>query len=159
MAKVPTIDDIPISVDDYPSKYPYAENVVEKDPPSYACEYPLSNNTYNVGQNTIQSQPQPQFVPTGNVVVTTAHVPKVVNPVLNDINNYQCWSILNILCCCICLGAVACYYSSKTDSALLRGDIQGALNASRNARTFNIIATVIGVIIITLNIINQVMKY
>jgi len=66
---------------------------------------------------------------------------------LNSIENYQVWSILNILCCCWILGCVACYFSLETNNHKVRGDVQGALNASRNARTINIISTVLGIIL------------
>lgn len=76
--------------------------------------------------------------------------PIMIDVNINNIESYMGWSILNIFCCCLCFGLLACFYSSETNDAKIRGDILGALNASRKARTINIIATILG-IIITIN--------
>jgi hypothetical protein len=116
----------------------------EESPPSYIGLNPLLNKPNN------PIQPQAEW----KVNHPDTHcVLRVTDPELNNIQNYQGWSILNILCCCWCLGCVACYYSCKTDSFISKGNIQSALSASRNARTINIIATVLGIIIILINII------
>jgi hypothetical protein len=159
MSDYPTISPAPPSaVNDFPPPYsapasvvndvpsgPITENVIHKSPPSYGFLNPLAlNNTNNVGPSTIQ--PQPQFggmesTPNMYGVTTMVHLE------LDQVDSYQVWSILNILFCCLCLGAIACFYSCETNDAKLRGDIQGALNASRNARTINIICTVLGLIL------------
>jgi hypothetical protein len=78
---------------------------------------------------------------------------------LNKIDNYQCWSIFNILFCCWFLGCFACYFSCETDKSKEQGDIQQALNASRNARTMNIIATILGIILNALIILYRIGLY
>jgi hypothetical protein len=70
----------------------------------------------------------------------------------DQIKSYTYWSILNIFCCCLCLGCLACYYSNQTKDLKRMDDIQGAFNASKKARIINIIATIIGIIFIFINI-------
>jgi len=138
------------------SKDETTENIVHKEPPRYGFLNPLAlNQTNNIGPRQIPYQPQPQWTPMGNVRnPSNIYVsPLSMNPSLTEIDTYKVWSILNILCCCLCLGFVACYYSSETEEAKQRGDIQRALNASKNAQIFNIIATIVGIILITIIIL------
>jgi len=154
---------------DYPPVYPQStsaindfsndppkENVVREPPPSYAFLNPsVLDNANNVDSKPTQYQPQPQWSPPGTVgsLQNMYRGQMMVNPEINNIENYMAWSILNILFCCLCLGFVGCYYSSETNDSKVRGDIQGALNASRNARTINIITTCLGLFINTIYVL------
>jgi hypothetical protein len=143
------------------SSGPPQDNVVHAPPPSYGFLNPsVLNNANNIDQKPTQYQPQPQWSPTGTFGNTQNMygVPTIVNvnPDLNNVENYIVWSVLNILCCCLCLGFVGCYYSLETNNAKVRGDIQGALTASRNARTINIITTCLGLIINTIYILYSI---
>uniref|UniRef100_A0AAY4AH23 Interferon-induced transmembrane protein n=1 Tax=Denticeps clupeoides TaxID=299321 RepID=A0AAY4AH23_9TELE len=62
--------------------------------------------------------------------------------------NYLGWSIFNTLCCCLPLGIAAIIFSVKAKDANLVGDTARAADASKTARTLNIVACVIGVIIL-----------
>jgi hypothetical protein len=97
----------------------------------YPTTYPPSSNPYD--GKPVQSQPpwgQPANMGApGNAFVVSAGF----NQELNTIENYQVWSILNIIFCCWILGCVACYFSCETDNHKTRGDLEGALNASRTA--------------------------
>lgn len=62
------------------------------------------------------------------------------------INNYMALSILTTIFCCIPFGIVAIVYSSKASKLLGFGDIQGAIEASKKAKMWGIIALVCGVI-------------
>jgi hypothetical protein len=64
------------------------------------------------------------------------------------ISEYMGWSIFNILFCCVILGGFACMKSRETRDRKRFGDLQGALKASKSAKTLNIWATVIGIVII-----------
>ncbi len=121
-------------------------------PPSYTS---IINNSNNIHPKS--DQYQFQFGTTRNVIHTQnmSNVSTSFNQELNNIENYKVWSIINIIFCCLCLGCVACFYSVETDDAKLRGDIQGALNASRNARTINIVATILGIIILIIYVLIQ----
>jgi hypothetical protein len=124
------------------------ENVVSEEPPSYESIYPESINYPNTSSAIHQSQSELRY----NINSTSVFIdPQLtITQSTNKIKSYLIWSIFNICCCwcCVCLGCVACYYSSKTNDLKIGGDIQGALNASKKARIINIIATVIGIIII-----------
>jgi hypothetical protein len=120
--------------------------VKNEEPPNYTVVNPLFNNRDNTTSNTTQPQSQLRINDNTNITPGTYGVLKVINPELNNINNYTGWSVFNILCCSCILGCVACYFSSETDSLILKGDIQGALNASRTARIINRIATILGTI-------------
>jgi hypothetical protein len=143
------------TVNDFSSDPPQ-ENVVHAPPPSYGFLNPsVLDNTNDVGQKPTQYQPQPQWSSPGTVgsPQTMYSIPTMVNPEINNVENYMVWSVLNILFCCLCLGFVSCYYSMETNNSKVRGDIQGALNASRTARTLNIITTCLGLIINTMYVL------
>jgi hypothetical protein len=111
----------------------------EESPPSYT------------DLNPIQFQPEWRINhPDTHYVLT------VIDPELNNIQNHKFWSILNILCCCFCLGLIACHYSYETDLFILKGNIQGALSASRTARKINIIATILGTTVFFICIIYMI---
>jgi hypothetical protein len=138
------------------SKSEPTENIVHQEPPRYGFLNPLAlNQTNNFGPIPNPYPPQPQWAPMGNFRNPSNMYasPLAMNPSLTQIDSYKVWSILNIFFCCLCLGFVACYYSSGTEEAIQRGDIQRALNASKNARTFNIITTIVGIILITFYIL------
>ena len=119
------------------SEYP----TVTVSPPPYG--FHVNPNTSNDAYGKpAGSSNQPQWGGAVPYVTTT-----VVNTNVEQIETYMVWSVLNILFCCLCLGFVACYYSSETNNQKMRGNFQGALAASRNARTMNIIATVLGAIL------------
>ncbi|XP_078511556.1 interferon-induced transmembrane protein 3-like [Lissotriton helveticus] len=58
--------------------------------------------------------------------------------------DYLCFSIFNLLCCCLPLGIVALIYSLKTQDCNARGDLVGARHNSETARTMNRIAFALG---------------
>jgi hypothetical protein len=104
----------------------------EESPAVYTVVYPLLNHPIQYRINDLDGY----------------YVLRGIDPRLNNIRNYRIWSILNILFCCFCVGFVACHYSYETDSYILKGNVQGALKASRNARITNVIATLLGIIIV-----------
>ncbi|CAF0948618.1 unnamed protein product [Adineta steineri] len=61
------------------------------------------------------------------------------------ISNYTMWSIINIFCCCLCLGCIAFHYSSKTKDLKRAGLVLDALQASKNARDINKFAIIMGI--------------
>lgn len=70
------------------------------------------------------------------------------NPNLNpqNIPNYLWQSIVVTVLCCLPLGIPAIVYASKVNNALMQGDTQGALVASKNAKTWCIVALVAGLV-------------
>jgi hypothetical protein len=125
MADIPMSSSVQISVTGDFSTNPYLENVVQKEPTNNVFVNPLSNNPNNVDPSTVQCQPQSQWGAMGNLGSTPNmyDVQTMVNPEINNIENYMVWSVLNIFCCCLCLGLIACYYSSETKNLKVRGDI------------------------------------
>ena len=120
------------------------EVVIQQEPPPY--ETLNLNNT-----NLIPTQHEPSQKQSENrACLTTTNVD------LDDIDNYQGWSIFNICCCWCVIGCVACYFTRQTDKFIKRGDRQGALNASRYARNFNRIATIFGIIGLIIYIIKMI---
>ena len=59
-------------------------------------------------------------------------------------NNYLLWAILSTLLCCLPLGIVSIVFATKVDSLAARGDLGGALEASRKAKNFAIAAACVG---------------
>lgn len=69
-----------------------------------------------------------------------------------DIANHLAWTIVaTVLAVCFCcplglLGIVGIVYSTQVNNKLAAGDIDGAQQASRNAKTWAIVATVLAVL-------------
>lgn len=61
-------------------------------------------------------------------------------------DNYLIWSILTTVLCCLPFGVVAIVYSAKVDSLWNTGDRAGAYDAAKNAKLFNIISAVGGIV-------------
>ncbi|MEM9826252.1 MAG: CD225/dispanin family protein [Planctomycetota bacterium] len=60
--------------------------------------------------------------------------------------NYLVQSILVTLCCCLFFGIVAIVYAAQVDSKWSAGDYQGAMTSSKNAKTWCILALVLGLL-------------
>ena len=79
-------------------------------------------------------------------------------PVHEPIPNYLAWSIIStVLATCLCcplglVGIVAIVFASKVNSALDRGDIDGARRASATAKTWCWVATALAIIGLLINI-------
>ena len=58
------------------------------------------------------------------------------------IPNNLVWAILSTLFCCLPLGVVSIIYAAKVDGLAAAGDIQGAQQASDNAKKWAIISAV-----------------
>ncbi|KAJ8276617.1 hypothetical protein COCON_G00083690 [Conger conger] len=64
--------------------------------------------------------------------------------------SFLAWSIFNTVCCCLPLGVVAIVFSSRVNNAVARGDLTAAESDSRTAKIVNIVALVLGVIILSI---------
>ncbi|KAJ8347552.1 hypothetical protein SKAU_G00261410 [Synaphobranchus kaupii] len=63
-------------------------------------------------------------------------------------SSYLAWSIVNTLCCCLPIGVAAIVFSTRVNNAIATGDLTTAESASRTAKILNIVALVLGLIII-----------
>ena len=78
--------------------------------------------------------------------------PQNTAPVHEPIPNHLAWSIIaTVLATCLCcplglVGIVAIVFSSKVNSLLDRGDIEGARRASANAKTWCWVTTALAII-------------
>jgi hypothetical protein len=72
-----------------------------------------------------------------------------------NIPNYLVLAIVSIFCCWP-LAIVAIINATKVNKLAAAGDIPGAMAASKNAKTWSIIAIVLGLIGIVINIIVQI---
>ncbi|KAG8569944.1 hypothetical protein GDO81_014603 [Engystomops pustulosus] len=89
----------------------------------------------------------PDYVPPPPppVVVTTQPTAFVVPPPVY--RDYLAWSIVNLLLCCLPLGAVALHYSIKTRKAINHLDEDTIFHYSSSALKWNRIATLLGVLL------------
>jgi predicted secreted protein len=67
--------------------------------------------------------------------------------------NHLAWAILSTLFCCLPFGVVAIVNAASVNSRHLMGDVHGAREASASARTWCLVSTWIGVIVIGLYIV------
>ncbi|MCD9088342.1 CD225/dispanin family protein [Stenotrophomonas sp. SY1] len=81
-----------------------------------------------------------------------------LNPT-SSIPNHLAWSIIaTVLATCLCcplglVGIVAIVFSSKVNSLLAQGDIDGARRASNNAKTWCWVATALAILGLIINIV------
>jgi hypothetical protein len=61
--------------------------------------------------------------------------------------NYLVWAILTTLLCSLPFGIVSIIFAAQVDGKWQRGDHAGALQSSRRAKTFAIVAAVLGVVV------------
>jgi hypothetical protein len=144
---VQTLSASPLFVSDLSKDQPM-ENVVHTPPPPNESQL---NNT-NISA-AVQHQPQSRN--NGNSARSFVDKTKTQSLSGDQIETYQGWSILNTLCCCLCLGLAALHFSYNAKSLKQQGDIQGASNASKNALRINIVATIIGIFLIIITIMHH----
>lgn len=65
-----------------------------------------------------------------------------------NIPNYLVQSILVTLFCCLPAGIVAIVYAAQVNSKQQAGDITGAMQASKNARTWSFVSLGAGLVVI-----------
>jgi hypothetical protein len=67
-------------------------------------------------------------------------------PLPPKVPNYLIHAIVVTLCCCLPLGIVALVFSSQVNNKLAAGDVAGAEESSRKAKTWVIVAFVCGIV-------------
>lgn len=67
--------------------------------------------------------------------------------------NYLVPAILVTLFCCLPGGIVSIIFATQVNSKYAAGDVQGAMNASKNAKMWTMISAGIGLVIIVIYII------
>jgi hypothetical protein len=72
-------------------------------------------------------------------------------------SNYLIPAILVTLFCCLPGGIVAIINATQVNSKYAAGDMQGALNASKNAKTWTMISAGIGAVIFVIVIIANIL--
>ncbi|XP_047454744.1 proline-rich transmembrane protein 1-like [Mugil cephalus] len=102
--------------------------------PQYGGQY--GQQPYVAGQ---QYPAQPVTV----AVQPTMYVTQA--PLVNPVNDYLCYSIFTMICCCMPLGIAALIYSVSAREANLMGNRAVAERSSRTARTLNHVALGIGI--------------
>lgn len=60
--------------------------------------------------------------------------------------NYLVFSILTTILCCLPLGIAAIFKSAQVDKKIALGEYEAAIQTSKQARTLNILAAVLGVV-------------
>ncbi len=67
-------------------------------------------------------------------------------PPADEIPNYLVHAIVVTLCCCLPLGIVGIIYASQVNTKLAVGDVAGARRASKLARTWTLVALILGIV-------------
>ena len=74
-----------------------------------------------------------------------------------NIPNYLVPAILVTLFCCLPAGVVSIIYASQVNGKVAAGDIEGAMAASKNAKTWMFVALGLGGLVIVFYIIMMVL--
>jgi Interferon-induced transmembrane protein/zinc-ribbon domain len=64
-----------------------------------------------------------------------------------NVPNYLIWAILSTLFCCLPAGIVAIVYASQVDGKLRSGDYEGAVQSSKNAKTWTMVSAGLGLVV------------
>ncbi|XP_054638327.1 proline-rich transmembrane protein 1-like [Dunckerocampus dactyliophorus] len=123
------------------SAYPHSQDTPY--PPPYGGAV-YGHQQYTPGH---QYPPQPATVTVQPTVFVTQ------GPLANPVNDYLCYSIFNMLCCCLPLGIAALIYSINAREANHSGDQLAAERNSRTARTLNHVGLGLGIGAIILMIV------
>ncbi|XP_041798776.1 synapse differentiation-inducing gene protein 1-like [Chelmon rostratus] len=121
--------------------------------------YPQQQQGYGAppqyGGAAYGQQPYPggQQYPAQNAVAVQPTVYVTRGPLANPVNDYMCYSVFTMLCCCLPLGIAALIYSISAREANHMGDQMGAERSSRTARTLNHVALGIGIGVFILSIV------
>jgi hypothetical protein len=67
-------------------------------------------------------------------------------PPAAEIPNYLVHAIVVTLCCCLPLGVVGLIYASQVNTKLAMGDVAGAQRASKRAKTWTLVAFILGIV-------------
>jgi hypothetical protein len=70
--------------------------------------------------------------------------------------NYLVWAILSTLFCCLPAGIVAIVFAAQVNGKWAAGDVQGAMNSSRQAKLWAIVSASVGVVVAIVVIILDV---
>lgn len=100
-----------------------------------------------------QLYPQSIQQHSSNVTVVTAQPAAgvMVRTLDTKPESYLGLSIFSFLCCCWLFGLIALVYSCQVDSAWTVGDVNGAVSASRNAKSWNFASIITGIVVLVLN--------
>ncbi|CAF3883318.1 unnamed protein product [Adineta steineri] len=126
-----------LTIDDL-SKDGNSAKVIYSKPPDYTVQ-PTKPMNYS---NTHTQLHQPQSTYNIDSMSPSIYLNQNIFQYTEKISNYTIWSIVNIFCCCLCLGCIALHYSNKTKDLKTSGFVQDALQASKNARDINKFATI-----------------
>jgi hypothetical protein len=110
----------------------------------------------NCGRPLAGGAPPPPPPPTAQATYTPpppSAPPRFETPhaaPVQQIPNYLWQSIVVTLCCCLPLGIVAIIFAAQVNDKLRRGDIGGAMEASKKAKMFCLIAFGLGLVVIAI---------
>ncbi|XP_020489703.1 proline rich transmembrane protein 1B [Labrus bergylta] len=89
--------------------------------------------------------------PASIIVQPTQYVTPI--PLQHPVNDYLCYSVFTMICCCLPLGVAALIYSISAREANIVGDRITAERSSRTSRTLNHVALGIGIGVFILSIV------
>ncbi|KAG9465987.1 hypothetical protein GDO78_017386 [Eleutherodactylus coqui] len=119
----------------------------QQPPPNYAEVATVPAYPPQYYPNQVAPGPQPVVYQPVQYAVPVVTVPPVMGAGLGPTyDDYMCWSIVSLLCCCLPIGVAALIFSCKTQDANARQDLNSARSYSSTARTLNLIAVVLGVL-------------
>ena len=67
--------------------------------------------------------------------------------------NHLVWAILSTLFCCLPLGVASIVFAAQVNSKWAAGDVNGAMDSSKKARSFALWGTIVGGVLVVIYVI------
>ena len=131
---------------------------------SSSTSIPMTDLSKNLHEQNVLDNKPPHHQSLLNTA-NTRSIPTSINPSTSlmtsvaEIPTYRRWSIFNICCCCFCIGLIALHFSSKTSTFKAAHNVGAALNASRKAHRINLVATILGAILMLLYLFSHMYSF
>ena len=72
------------------------------------------------------------------------------------VKNYLVESILCTICCCLPFGIPGIVFAAQVDNKLKNGDVDGARDASKKAKTWTLVSFIVGIVAVVLSVVGSI---
>ena len=113
-----------------------------------SCGSRLDQQGESPEASPVQDAGNPMILPdTGQAAAQGYEVHTPPPGEIPHVKNYLVESILCTICCCLPFGIPGIVYAAQVDSKLKTGDVEGAKESSKKAKTWTLVAFVTGIVL------------